>query len=63
MCLCVCVRVCVCVCVFMCVGVSTRAMFLEVQEQVHRKVMEVDFFSAWILTHDTLPGKVWSNCL
>jgi len=32
-------------------------MFLEVQEQVHRKVMEVDFFSAWILTHDTLPGK------
>ncbi len=43
-------------------GVSTRAFFLDVQEQVHRKVMEVDFFSAWILTHDTLPGlHTWSH--
>ena len=41
---------------FMLPGMTTRAKFLEVQEHMHRKVMEVDFFAPWILTHDCIKG-------
>ena len=38
-------------------GVSTRALFVDIQEQVHRKVMELDFFAPWILSHGVIHGK------
>lgn len=39
-------------------GVSTRALFVDIEEHVHRKVMEVDFFAPWILTHGLIKGMV-----
>ena len=42
-------------------GVSTRgACLVDMQESTHRKLMEVDLFAPWILTHDVLPGE-WSH--
>ena len=41
-------------------GVSTRRVLLtdpEMQESTHRRVMEIDLFAPWILTHDVLPGE------
>ena len=38
------------------VGVSTRSLFIDMQEPTHRRLMEVDLFAPWILTHDVLPG-------
>ena len=43
-------------CMYHCSGVATRSKFLEFEEHVHRKVMEVDFFAPWILTHDVIKG-------
>ena len=37
-------------------GVSTRSLFVEIQEHVHRKVMQLDFFAPWILTHGLIKG-------
>ena len=37
-------------------GVSTRALFVDIQEHVHRKVMELDFFAPWILSHGLIHG-------
>ena len=39
-------------------GVSTRALFRDLQEHVHRKVMEIDFFAPWILTHGLIEGEL-----
>ena len=39
-----------------CSGVSTRSMFVDVQEHVARQVMEVNYFAPWILTHDLIKG-------
>lgn len=39
-------------------GVSTRALFRDIQEAVHRKVMEIDFFAPWILTHGLIESKI-----
>ena len=33
---------------------------VDMQESTHRKLMEVDQFAPWILTHDVLPGE-WSQ--
>ena len=42
-------------------GVSTRgACLVDMQESTHRKLMEVDLFAPWILTHDVLPGE-WAD--
>ena len=30
---------------------------MDIQEHVHRKVMEIDFFAPWILTHGVIDGK------
>ncbi len=38
------------------VGLATHAKFTETNEDVHRKVMEVDFFAPWILTQDCIGG-------
>ncbi len=37
-------------------GVSTRSSFIDMQEPTHRRLMEVDLFAPWILTHAVLPG-------
>ncbi|XP_064397214.1 dehydrogenase/reductase SDR family member 7-like isoform X2 [Halichondria panicea] len=39
-------------------GVSTRALFRDLQEHVHRKVMEIDFFAPWILTHGLIEEMI-----
>ncbi len=38
-------------------GVSTRALFRDLHEAVHRKVMEIDFFAPWILTHGLIESE------
>jgi hypothetical protein len=38
------------------IGVSTRSIFIEINEAIHRQVMELNLFAPWILTHDVLPG-------
>ncbi|XP_064401240.1 dehydrogenase/reductase SDR family member 7-like [Halichondria panicea] len=42
-------------------GVSTRSLFIDMQEPTHRRLMEVDLFAPWILTHDVLPGMLSSG--
>ena len=33
-----------------------RSLFVDLKEEVHRRIMEINLFAPWILTHDTLPG-------
>ena len=39
------------------IGVSTRSFFVDIKEEVHRKVMELNFFAPWMLTHDAVKGS------
>lgn len=39
-------------------GISSKVVLVDMQEHVHRKVMEVDFFAPWILTHDCIKGII-----
>ena len=34
-----------------------KVCLVDMQESTHRKLMEVDLFAPWILTHDVLPGE------
>ena len=50
-------------CQYYVVGVSTRALFVDIQEHVHRRVMEIDFFAPWILTHGVIDGTTLCDCV
>ena len=38
-------------------GVAARGLFVNVQEHVQRKAMELNFFAPWILTHHVIKGR------
>ena len=38
-----------------------KVCLVDMQESTHRKLLEVDLFAPWILTHDVLPGKYFEN--
>ncbi|XP_064401242.1 dehydrogenase/reductase SDR family member 7-like isoform X2 [Halichondria panicea] len=42
-------------------GVSTRSSFIDMQEPTHRRLMELDLFAPWILTHGVLSGMLSSG--
>lgn len=39
------------------VGVSMRAMFMDMDESVDRRVMQVNYFAPRVLTKAVLPGN------
>ena len=40
---------------------STRSSLIDMQESTHRRLLEIDLFAPWILSHDVLPGTVLSH--